>query len=448
MKRAIANALLGIMTANAVMAATPRKWTLKDCIDYAMANNITLQQSRIAKQSAIEDVKQAKSELLPSLDFSTNHSAGYRPWVNSGVSTVANGTVETSINKTYYNGSYGINASWTVWNGNRNRNNLKLNRLAAEQAELDSAETANNIQEQIAQIYIQILYLNEAIAANKQSYEASRKHEEQGIAMLNLGKMSKADVAQLKAQSAQDRYNIVETESSLAQYKLQLKQLLEITDNEDFDVKVPQASDENALSEIPSLASVYEAALEQRPEIRNSQLAVQSSDVNIAVAKAGRMPSLSLSGSVGTSTTSMNSKKWGSQMQTNFDATIGATLSIPILDNRSTKTAVNKAKLQKEQNVLSLKDKQKQLYSTIEGYWLDANTNQQKFKAAKASMESERESYELLSEQFKLGLKNIVELMNGKANLMNATQDMLQSKYMTILDQQLLRFYKGEQLNI
>ena len=266
--------------------------------------------------------------------------------------------------------------------------------------------------------------------------------------MLNQGKMSKADVAQLKAQSAQDRYNIVETESSLAQYKLQLKQLLEITDEENFDVEVPQASDEEALSEIPSLASVYEAALGERPEIRNSQLAVQSSDVNIAVAKAGRMPSLSLTGSVGTSTTSMNSKKWGSQMQTNFDATIGATLSIPLFDNRSTKTAVNKAKLQKEQSVLSLKDQQKQLYSTIEGYWLDANTNQQKFKAAKASMESERESYELLSEQFKLGLKNIVELMDGKANLMKATQDMLQSKYMTILDQQLLKFYKGEQLNI
>ena len=448
MKRAIANAFMAFMAAQAVMAATPRKWTLKDCIDYAMANNITLQQSRIAKQSAIEDAKQAKSELLPSLDFSTNHSAGYRPWVNSGISTVANGTVETSINKAYYNGSYGINASWTVWNGNRNRNNLKLNRLAAEQAGLDSAETANNIQEQIAQIYIQILYLNEAIATNKQSYEASRKHEEQGIAMLNQGKMSKADVAQLKAQSAQDRYNIVETESSLAQYKLQLKQLLEITDEENFDVEVPQASDEEALSEIPSLASVYEAALGERPEIRNSQLAVQSSDVNIAVAKAGRMPSLSLTGSVGTSTTSMNSKKWGSQMQTNFDATIGATLSIPLFDNRSTKTAVNKAKLQKEQSVLSLKDQQKQLYSTIEGYWLDANTNQQKFKAAKASMESERESYELLSEQFKLGLKNIVELMDGKANLMKATQDMLQSKYMTILDQQLLKFYKGEQLNI
>ena len=144
----------------------------------------------------------------------------------------------------------------------------------------------------------------------------------------------------------------------------------------------------------------------------------------------------------------MNSNKWGKQIQTNFDASVGATLSVPILDNRSAKTAVNKAKLQREQSLLDLKDKQKQLYSTIEGFWVDACTNQQKFKAAKASVESEQASYELLSEQFNLGLKNIVELMTGKANLMNATQDMLESKYMTILDRQLLKFYKGEPLSI
>ena len=96
--------------------------------------------------------------------------------------------------------------------------------------------------------------------------------------------------------------------------------------------------------------------------------------------------------------------------------------------------------------MLELQDKQKELYSTIEGYWLDALTNQQKFKAARISLESEQASYELLSEQFRLGLKNIAELMTGKANLMKAKQDMLQSKYMTILNQQLLKFYKGETL--
>ena len=446
MKKAIAPILAAIIATQFSVAAPPKKWTLSECIDYAMANNITLKQSRLTVRSANEDIKQSKSELLPSLGFSTNHSAGYRPWVNSGISTVTNGTVSTSVNKTYYNGSYGISASWTVWNGNQNRNNLKLSKLEAQQALLDSAVTANDIKEQIAQLYIQILYLNEAINANRQSYEASLKNEEQGRTMLELGKMSKADVAQLSAQTAQDKYNIVEAESNLAQYKLQLKQLLEITDDVEFDVAIPTASDIAALGDIPSLNSVYEAALVTRPEIRNSKLAVESSDLNIAVAKAGHLPTISMTGNVGTSTTSMNSKDWGKQIQTNFDASIGATLSIPIFDNRSTKTAINKAKIAREQSLLELQDKQKELYSTIEGYWLDALTNQQKFKAARISLESEQASYELLSEQFRLGLKNIAELMTGKANLMKAKQDMLQSKYMAILNQQLLKFYKGETL--
>ena len=214
----------------------------------------------------------------------------------------------------------------------------------------------------------------------------------------------------------------------------------------EFDVSIKTASDIAALGDIPSLNSVYEAALVTRPEIRNSKLAVESSDLNIAVAKAGHLPTISMTGNVGTSTTSMNSKDWGKQIQTNFDASIGATLSIPIFDNRSTKTAINKAKIAREQSLLELQDKQKELYSTIEGYWLDALTNQQKFKAARISLESEQASYELLSEQFRLGLKNIAELMTGKANLMKAKQDMLQSKYMTILNQQLLKFYKGETL--
>jgi len=127
-----------------------------------------------------------------------------------------------------------------------------------------------------------------------------------------------------------------------------------------------------------------------------------------------------------------------------MDASVGATLSIPLFDNRSTRTAVNKAKLQQEESLLDLQDRQKQLYSTIEGYWLDAYTNQQKFKAAQASVESEQAGYDLVSEQFRLGMKNIIELMTGKNNLLNAQQNRLQSKYMTILNIQILNFYKGE----
>jgi len=144
----------------------------------------------------------------------------------------------------------------------------------------------------------------------------------------------------------------------------------------------------------------------------------------------------------------MNSTDWGNQMKTNFDASVGASVSVPIFDNRKTKTAINKAKIQREQALLNIQDKQKQLYSTIEGYWLDANTNQQKFIAALSTLASEQASFDLVSEQFNVGLKNIVELMSGKDKLLIAQQNKLQSKYMTILNQQLLRFYKGEDMNI
>lgn len=424
------------------------KWTLSQCVDYALSNNIKIKKASITRQSAEEDVAQSKSSLLPSLDFSTNHSVSYTPWPETGQGVVSNGYVHSNVNKAYYNGSYTLSASWTVWDGNKKRNTLKLNRLTARQAELDSATTANTIQEQIAQLYVQILYTADAINVSKTSLETSTKNAQRGNEMLKVGKMSKADVAQLDAQVAQDKYAIVEAEGNLKKYKLQLKQLLEITDEQDFDVVIPSTTDEQALAEIPALNTVYAAALSSRPEIESSKLGIESGDLNIDIAKAGRMPQVGLSASVGTNTTTMSDNAWGKQLKTNLDGMLGVNITVPIFDNRQTKTAIRKAQLERESSLLDLKDKQKELYSTIEGYWIEAVTNQNKFVSAKASVESEQQSYDLLSEQFRLGLKNIVELMTGKSNLVTAQQNELQSKYMTILNQQLLKFYKGEGLSM
>ena len=424
-----------------------KQWTMKDCIDYAMQNNITLKKSKLQRQSAAEDVKQSKAALLPSLSASTNQSVGHRPWQDSGITTVTNGTVNTKVNKTYYNGSYGLNASWTVWNGGRNTNQVKLNALSEQQAELSEAETANSIQEKIAQLYVQILYLTEAVNVDKASLETSKKNEERGREMVDVGKMSKADLAQLSAQRASDEYGIIEAQSQLATCKLQLKQLLELTDDQEFDVAIPPTTDEQALADIPSLMKVYEDALTTRPEMQNAQLAIKSSDVSISVAKAGKLPTINMTGGLGTSTNSLSNKGWGDQLKTNFDASVGASVSVPIVDQRQSKTNIAKARLQKEQALLDLQDKQKQLYQTIEGYWLDAQTNQQKFRAAKTTLESEQQSIDLLQEQFNLGLKNIVELMSGKDRLLTSQQNLLQSKYLTILNLQLLKFYASSALN-
>ena len=439
--------LLGVMLLSVSTAFAQKEWTLQECIDYAMENNITLQKSQLQKRSATEDLKGSKHALLPTLNASTNQSLGYQPWKDAGISTVTNGTVNTKVDKTSYNGSYSLSGQWTVWNGNKNFNNIKLNTLAEQEAELSVHETANTIQQRIAQLYSQILYMTENVNVKEQTLETSKKNEERGKEMVEVGRMSKADLAQLSAQRANDEYSIVEARGQLMSYKLQLKQLLEITDEESFDVAVVEIADENILATIPSMQSVYEEALISRPEMERLQLAIKSSDISLSIAKAGWMPTLNMTGGVTTSTNSLSNNGWGDQMKTNVNASVGLGVTMPIYDGRTTKTAVNKAKIKQLQAHLNLLDEQKTLYSDIQQFWLDAWTNQQKYIAAKSSVESAQESYDLLSEQFRLGLKNIVELMTGKDKLLSAQQSMLQSKYMTLYNQQMLRFYQGGMIN-
>ena len=434
--------MAGLMLMSMPTECAARQWSLKDCIDYALANNIQLQKAKVQQLSALEDIKQSQSALLPSLSLSTSQNVSYNPWPEQGSAMIAGNKVQADVKKVYYNGSYSLSGNWTVWNGGQNTNTVKLNKLAAEQARLDSAVTANNVLEQIAQLYVQILYSDEAISVTKESLKASQTNEERGKTMVSVGKMSKADLAQLTAQRAEDEYSIVEAESNLRNYKRQLKQLLQIADNDEFDVVIPSTTDEMALKDVPALNDVYAASLTQRPEIQNAKLGIESSDLSVKIAKAGKMPTVSLNAGLSTSTTSMSQNGWGNQMKNNFTVGGGVSVSIPLFDNRKTKTSVNKAMLQKESYLLDLQDKQTTLYSTVENYWLQAVNNQNKFKAARVSTESAQASYELLSEQFNQGLKNIVELMTGKTNLLQAQQNELQSKYLAILNLNMLDFYR------
>lgn len=438
-------AFLGILIASLPLGMQAKQWSLKDCINYALENNISLQKTRLKKASSQEDYLQSKAALLPSLSASTNQNVSYTPWVASGISS--EGFTKSSIDKVYYNGSYSVMGNYTVWNGNKNRNQVKLNQLTTEAAALDSALQAQNLQEQIATLYVQILYSTEAIDVNKASYQSSLENENRGKEMVRIGKMSKADLAQLTAQRAQDEFNVVQAESNVKNYKRQLKELLQITNDEVFDVTIPTTTDAQALAEIPALNSIYSSALEHRPEIKSYQNMIEQSDVSIAIAKAGKLPTISANAGVSTSSTSMNKTGWGTQLKQNFNVGGGFSVSIPIYDNRSTKTAINKANIQKQSALLDLKDQQTKLYSTIENYWLQANTNQSQFKSARVSSESAQTSYELLSEQFKQGLKNVVDLRTGKDKLLKAKQNELQAKYLTILNINMLQFYKNGRIN-
>ena len=424
-----------------------KRWTLKDCLDYALENNLQIQKSRVSEQQGDVTLWQNKGALFPSLSFSGSESIGLRPF-QENTARVYGDQVTVSSNKFSESGSYGLNANWTIWNGGINHKNIKAQKLQNEITQLSTQQSELTIQEQIAQLYVQILYSTEAKQVNEQLSKTAKSQYERGQQMMKQGQMSKADVAQLEAQWKSAQYDIVNSETQVANFKRQLKALLELDLNTPFDVAGTEPTDEQVMAPIPSAESVYEQALKSRPEIRSAELSIEAADMNVDIAKRGYYPTIGMSANISDNHFSTSQDNVGKQMKSNLNMSAGVNLSVPIFDNRRNKSAVERAKLEKLNSQLDLQDKKNALSSTIENYWLNANSSQQRFVSARAKVQSLETSYELLNAQFQNGLKNIVELQQGHDNLVSAKQDELQSKYTTLLNMQLLKFYSGEAIKM
>ncbi|MCD8304076.1 MAG: TolC family protein [Prevotellaceae bacterium] len=445
MRKTLLSTALVLMAVCGVRAQ--ETWTLRQCIDYATAHNVQVQKNRVSVEDGEVSLWKAKGAVFPSLSFSTSQTFGYRPFEET-TAIVQNGQVTNTSSKTTYQGSYGLNANVTLWNGGINQKNIEAQRLQNQINELTTENSELSVQEQIAQLYVEILYSKEAKEVNQKLAETAKSQYDRGVAMMEQGQLSKADVAQLEAQWRSAEYDVVNSETQTADFKRQLKNLLQLPMEEPFDVTGEAPTDEQVLAALPSSLSVYEQALATRPEIRSAELSIDAADLDINIARRGYYPTIGLSASLGDSHYSASDKSVGGQMKTNLNFSAGLTLSVPIFDNRQNKASLESAKLRKVTNQLDLEDKKNTLSSTIENYWLSANSNQQKFLSAKAKSQSQEVSYELLNEQFNNGLKNIVDLLQGRDNLLSAKQDELQSKYTALLNIQMLRFYSGEEIDM
>lgn len=441
--------LLGLLLASApVFGQTCKEWTLDDCIKYAVENNISLKQKKIAHEESIIDTKTAKANLFPSLSFSTNQNLTNRPFSET-TTNLTSGSMTISSNKTTYNGNYGLNANWTIYNGGKNTKNVKLQKVNEQISNLSIDQTSNSIIEQIAKLYIQILYSTEAVEVNKNLLATANSNFERGKEMYESGLLSKSELAQLESQASQLQYNVVSAETTVENYKLQLKQLLELDGSQEFDIIKTEATDEMAMTLIPEREQVYSAALLSRPEIQSSKLSIENADLNVSIAKAGYMPTVSLTAGIGSSNSSgQKGSSFTNQLKKNLNNSLGLTMQIPIFNNRSTKSAVEKAKLERTNASLTLQSEEKKLYSTVATLWLDANSAQRKYVAAKENSKSTQSSFELINEQFNVGLKNITDLNNSKNELIQAKQNELESKYTSILNIQLLKFYAGNNYSL
>ena len=443
-KKSIMAALLLVLTAPTF---GQEAWSLQDCIDHALQNNIQIQKNRISEEQGEVTLWQQKGQLFPSLSFSTSQSMGYRPFEQT-TAIVQNGQVTNTSNKVTYQGSYGLNANWTVWNGGINHKNIKAQELQNEINALNTEESELSIQEQIAQLYVQIMYTKEAKKVNEMLRETAQSQYDRAVEMMNQGQMARANVTQLEAQLSSAKYDVTNSEAQIANYKRQLKALLELDLATAFDVSGELPTDEQVMALIPSAEEAYQKALAMRPEIRSAERNVDMAAMNLDIARRGFLPTVGVSAGVGDSHYSASQKGAGEQMKRNLNASAGVTVSVPIFDNRRTRSNVRQAKLQRVTSQLDLQDRMNTLSNTIEQYWINAYTQQQNFMAARDRVKSQEESYSLLNEQFNNGLKNVVEVLEGRDNLLSAQQALLQSKYTTLLNIQLLKFYTGEEIDL
>lgn len=295
---------------------------------------------------------------------------------------------------------------------------------------------------------MQILYSREAETTNRRLLDADRQLLARGRELLAAEQMAQSDVAQLEAQVSSGEYDVVNSSTQIAQYELQLKQLLELPGDEVLRIAGTSPDDEAVLAPIPLTAEVYQVALSQRPEIESSTLSVEQSDLAVKIAKAGRMPTVSLTAGLGDSHMTGTRSDYFTQMKNNFDGSLGISLSIPIFDGRSTKSAVERAQIGQLTARLDQQETRKQLYSTIETCHQNAVNYQARYRSSVSSVKSYATSYELMSEQFRLGKTNIAELLNSRSQLLSARQEMLQNKYTVLLNIALLNFYGGVGLKI
>ena len=415
---------------NATAQEASKTWTLQECLDYAYQNNIQVRQSRNNQLSGIEDTKQAKAALFPSLVASTTQS--YTNYPSSEV---------TDNNS--YTGTYGITAGMTIFEGGKLRTEVKRQKVQNQMDALSVEESVNDIRIAIVQAYMQCLYAADAVRINHSTAEASKAQRDRAEEMLRAGSISRVDFAQLQSQYSSDEYQVVVASSTLDNYKLQLKQLLELDIMEEMNPAVPGVKEENVLKALPSKDEVYATALKVMPQIRRGELGIEAAKLEEKSARAGFFPSISLSASVGTGHMSNNDFESGSQIWNRFNENVGLTLNIPIFSNRKNRTAVNKAKIALNDSYLEWTSLQKELLRNVESAYLDAVSAQAQYLSAREKEKYARESYELTSEQFRVGVKNTVELITAQNEYSAAQQQVLQAKYLTLLSIELLNIYQG-----
>lgn len=416
-------------------AEVQNNWTLKQCLKYAKENSISVLQAIKAQETAEQNLIASKAAFAPTISASTNQSFNYSSML-------------TDKAKASYGANYGINLGMTLFNGGRLTYSKKHDDILVEVRNAGILSTQKEIEISILKAYLQVLSTNENVRIAESMLELSKQELERSEILFEAGKITKADLAQVKAQFSQNSYNLTSSRNNLRSVIMELKQLLELDITTHFNVAIPNISDEEILQPLPDMLDIYAEAMNTMPQIKEAELNLKASEYNIKSAKAGYWPTISLNAGISGSYGTDNAIPLGEQFTNSLGPSAGISVNIPIYDQSKTKTAIEKAKIDHEQTELTYQQTEKQIAKYVESLYIDAQSAQSNYLAAADKLESIKESYTLLSEQFNVGMKNTVELLSGQNDLLSAQLQLAQSRYQAVISIQLLNILQDKEINV
>jgi outer membrane protein len=418
---------------------TPKIWSLQDCITYALENNITVKDATLNKSIAEIDYNKAKSARLPNLFGSASQSFSN----GNTIDPISSDYVTDQIHST----NVGINSSMTLFQGNQINNQIKQNKLLLDQSFFQEEVEKNNIVLNLLETYLQTLYSKESILISENNLAASEKEVLRAKSRLDAGTIALSDYTEAQSQAATNKYNVITAKNEYQQYIIALKQLLELSPLQDIEIETIDENMDLINLELNKV-DVYSKALGFLPEIKASNLNIEANEKELDIAKGGFLPTLALSGSMGSGYTSINTSTFSDQFDVNFNQKLGLSLTIPIFNRNQTKSAVQTASINIEKAEIQKLSTEKEVYKKVETAYQNAVSAQEQVIAAEASKVSAEQSYKLAQKKYELGGLSTTDLVISQNTFTNAQQNYLQAKYLNILYHQLLQFYQGNDIKL
>jgi outer membrane protein len=427
---------LGIMPS--LKSQQGKLWTLEDCIEYALEQNIQVRKSILTNQTFQVYADQARAQRYPSVNASIGQNFNWTRGTGSG-SPAFEGT----------NGSsYSVNSSVSLFNASRISNQIKQAELDIQGGEYALQTTKESISLSILNAFLQVLFAEEQVKNSEKQIESTTEQVNLAEERLALQVISLADFLQVKSQLASEKLTLANAQSQLAISKVNLMQLMELPVTNDFEIAHPNLEESLNQNRTPDVQAVYNLALSIKPQIKNAEVNKEIAALDEQVAKAGYYPSLMANAGINSEFTSRSSDPYFDQLDKGLNPSVGLSLSIPIYQRKQVKTSVAVAQIAFQNAELSETDTKNQLRKNIEQACQDVISAQTEYEASLEKYRSTSESSALSDEKFKQGIINSVDYLVSKTNLIVAESQLLQSKYNLIFSYKILDFYTGVPLTL